>query len=67
MYTIHLHQSTGETQFLWDSDSYDAITKLWDEECSSLDEYTEFDEYLTLSNELGVINTHMLTDEQRSN
>ena len=67
MYTILLHQTTGETQFLWDSDNIDAITKLWDEECSSLDDYTEFDEYLTLSNELGVINTHTLTDEQRSN
>ena len=49
MFYIHLHQSTGEIQTVFSSDSREEITQLFIQECDSTDEYTELDELLTLS------------------
>lgn len=48
LYRIELHQSTGETQNVFESDSLERIKKLWEQEKSLADEYTEFDDELTL-------------------
>jgi hypothetical protein len=48
LYRIELHQSTGETQNVFESDSLEKIKKLWEQEKSLADEYTEFDDELTL-------------------
>ena len=51
MFYIHLHQSTGEVQTVFTSESREEITELWKQECSATDEYTSLDELLTLSYE----------------
>ena len=47
-YAIILHQSTGENQTVFTSDSLEEITKLWEQEKALDDEYSENDEELTL-------------------
>ena len=47
-YAIILHQSTGENQTVFTSDSLEEITKLWEQEKALDDDYSEFDEELTL-------------------
>ena len=67
MFSIHLHQSTGEIQTVFTSDSRDEITQLWEQECSLDDEYTEFDVLLTLSFRDVVFDSYLITTEQQSN
>ena len=67
MFSIQLHQSTGEIQTVFTSDSRDEITQLWAQECAADDEYTEFDVLLTLSFRDVVFDSYLITTEQQSN
>lgn len=67
MYYIHLYQSSGEIQTVFTSESRDEILQLWAQECAADDEYTEFDEQLTLSNEEIVMESYTIPDSQRGN
>jgi len=48
IYTIYLHQSSGETQHVYQSESFEEISKLWEQEKALDDDYTSMDEELTL-------------------
>ncbi len=67
MFYIHLYQSSGEIQTEFTSESYDEIMKLWEQEKNEQDEFTEFDELLTLSNEEEVIDSYEIPESQQSN
>jgi len=67
MFSIHLHQSTGEIQTVFTSESRDEILNLWVQERDADDEYTEFDVLLTLSYRDVVFDSHLITPEQQSN
>jgi hypothetical protein len=47
IYTIYLHQSSGETQHVYQSESFEEISKLWEQEKKN-DDYMAMDEELTL-------------------
>ena len=64
MYYIHCHQETGEIQTVYSLESEEEINKVWEEECNTLDVYTEIDELLTLSRNDTVIDWYHLTAEQ---
>ena len=64
MYTIHLHQETGEIQTVYSLESEEEINKVWEEECNAQDVYTEIDELLTLSHNDTVIDWYHLTAGQ---
>ncbi len=66
-YTIHLHQSSGEIQTVFTSDSKDEILDLWKQEKSADDEYTEFDVLLTLSFCDQVFDTYLIPASQQGN
>ena len=59
-YAIILHQSTGENQTVFTSDSLEEITKLWEQEKALDDEYSENDEELTLRQSSDGINSEMI-------
>jgi len=59
-YAIILHQSTGENQTVYTSNSIEEITKLWEQEKALDDDYTEFDEELTLRQSSDGINSEMI-------
>ena len=67
MFYIHLHQSSGEIQTVFSSESKEEITQLWKQECSVDDEYTELDEKLTLSLNDDVIDSYQITESQQGN
>ena len=67
MFSIQLHQSTGEIQTVFTSDSRDEITQLWAQECALDDEYTEFDILLTLSFRDVVFDSYLISPEQQTN
>ena len=67
MFAIHLHQSTGEVQTVFTSESREEITQLWKQECSVTDEYTPLDELLTLSYEDVVFDSYLILDSQQGN
>jgi len=67
MFYIHLHQSTGEVQTVFTSESREEITQLWEQECSSQDEYTSFDELLTLSYNDVVFDSYLIPESQQDN
>ena len=67
MFYIHLHQSTGEIQTVFSSDSRDEITKLWAQECAEDDEYTEIDVLLTLSFRDVVFDSYLIPASQQGN
>ena len=67
MFTIHLHQSTGEIQTVFDSESREEITQLWEQECSAQNEYTPCDEFLTLSCNDVVFDSYLIPASQQEN
>ena len=67
MFYIHLHQSSGEIQTVFDSESKEEILKLWKQECEAEDEYTELDELLTLSDDDVVIEKYHIPESQQGN
>ena len=67
MFYIHLHQSTGEVQTVFTSESKEEILELWKQECEVEDEYTEFDELLTLSYEDVVFDSYLILESQQDN
>lgn len=66
MYYIHLYQSTGEIQTVFTSESKEEILKLWEQEKNAEDDYTEFDEELTLSYEEEVIDSYQIPESQQT-
>lgn len=49
IYTIYLHQSSGETQHVYESESFEEISKWWEHEKSGTDDdYAWMDDELTL-------------------
>ena len=67
MFYIHLHQSTGEIQTVFSSESRDEITQLWEQECAEDDEYTEIDVLLTLSFRDVVFDSYLIPASQQGN
>ena len=67
MFYIHLHQSPGEIQTVFDSDSRDEILKLCEQECSATDEYTPLDVLLTLSYQDVVFDSYLIPTSQQDN
>ena len=67
MFYIHLHQSTGEIQPVFTSESRDEILNLWVQQRDADDEYTEFDILLTLSYRDVVFDSYLITPEQQVN
>ena len=67
MFYIHLHQSSGEIQTVFSSESRDEILNLWVQECDADDEYTEFDVLLTLSYRDVVFDSYLIPAEQQGN
>ena len=67
VFYIHLHQSTGEVQTVFTSESRDEITQLWKQECSVDDEYTELDVLLTLSYRDVVFDSYLIPSSQQGN
>ena len=67
MFYIHLHQSSGEIQTVFTSESKDEILELWNQECSVDDEYTSLDELLILSNDGDVIDSYRILESQQGN
>lgn len=67
MFYIHLHQSSGEIQTVFTSESKDEITELWKQECSVEDDYTDLDELLTLSDDDVVIDSYQIPESQQGN
>ena len=67
MFYIHLHQSTGEVQTVFTSESRDEITQLWKQECSVDDEYTSCDVLLTLSYRDVVFDSYLIPESQQDN
>ena len=67
MFYIHLHQSSGEIQTVFTSDSRDEIVQLWEQECRADDEYTEFDVLLTLSYRDVVFDSYLIPASQQDN
>ncbi len=65
MFYIHLHQSSGEVQTVFTSESRDEITQLWNQECSTIDEYTPLDELLTLSYNDVVFDSYLIPESQQ--
>ena len=66
-YRINLYQNTGETQFQWESESLEEITKLWNQEKSQQDEFTEFDEELLLYKGEELIDSYIIPESQKGN
>ena len=67
MFYIHLHQSTGEIQTVFTSESRDEILNLWVQECDADDEYTECDVLLTLSYRDVVFDSYLIRPSQQTN
>ena len=67
MFHIHLHQSSGEIQTVFTSESKEEITQLWKQECEADDEYTFLDELLTLSLNDDVIESYQIPESQQGN
>ena len=67
MYYIHLHQSSGEIQTVFTSESKEEILQLWKQECEADDEYTEFDVLLTLSYRDVQFDSYHITESQQGN
>ena len=67
MFYIHLHQSSGEIQTVFTSDSRDEVLEIWAQECAVDDEYTEFDVLLTLSYRDVVFDSYLIPAEQQGN
>ena len=67
MFYIHLHQSSGEIQTVFTSESRDEIQQLWAQECATDDEYTEFDVLLTLSYRDVVFDSYLIPESQQDN
>jgi hypothetical protein len=67
MFFIHLHQSTGEIQTVFTSESRDEITQLWQQECSVEDEHTELDVLLTLSYNDVVFDSYLIPSSSQTN
>ena len=65
MFYIQLHQSTGEVQTVFTSESRDDITRLWEQECSAEGEYTSCDELLTLSYGDVVFDSYLIPEAQQ--
>ena len=64
-YSILLYQTTGETQFVYEAETLEEITKLWEECKNEQDEYTSFDAELILYKDDEVIDSYNIPDNQR--
>ena len=67
MFYIHLHQSSGEIQTVFTSESRDEILNLWVQERDVDDEYTELDVLLTLSYRDVVFDSYLIPESQQGN
>ena len=65
MFYIHLHQSSGEIQTVFTSESRDEIIQLWEQECNAVDEYTSLDVLLTLSYRDVVFDSYLIPASQQ--
>ena len=63
MFYIHLHQSSGEIQTVFTSESRDEIMQLWAQECAADDEYTSLDVLLTLSYRDVVFDSYLIPSQ----
>ena len=52
---------------MFTSESKEEILELWKQECEVEDEYTEFDELLTLSYEDVVFDSYLILESQQGN
>lgn len=64
-YQIYLYQTTGETQFVFDAETLEEITKLWEECKNEQDEYTSIDAELSLYKGEELLETYDIPDNQR--
>ena len=66
MFYIHLHQTTGEIQTEFESESFDAVVAEYNLLKSQTDEFTTFDEYLSLWYEDIMFDEFLIPDENKT-
>jgi len=66
MFYIHLHQTTGEIQTEFESESFDEVVAEYNLLKSQTDEYTVFDEFLSLSYEDVVFDSYLIPDSDKT-
>ena len=64
-YKIILNQTTGESQAVHTSESYDEIMKCWEEEKNEQDKFSKIDMELVLYKDDEVIDDYEIIDAQR--
>ena len=66
MFYIHLHQTTGEIQTEFETESFDDAVSEYNLLKSQEDEFTTFDEFLSLSYEDVVFASYLIPDSNKT-